>query len=174
MRQYFLETERLGFSNWSLNDGALAASLWGEPEVTRYICASGMFSPEDIQERLRKEVDTYQLHHVQYYPVFELTSGKLAGCCGFRPFESEKNIYELGFHLRKEFWHKGYGFEAGTAAIQYGFHILHMDEIRAGHHPDNAASRTLLTKLGFQYIGDTYYAPTGLNHPSYRLKPIQA
>ena len=174
MRQYFMKTERLGFSNWSEHDGNLAASLWGEPEVTRYICASGVFSQEEIQDRLQTEINTFRLYHVQYYPVFELNSGELAGCCGLRPFESEQNIYELGLHFRKEFWHKGYGYEAGTAAIQYGFHTLHVSEIRAGHHPDNTASRALLAKLGFQYTGDTYYAPTGLYHPSYQRKQTQA
>ena len=45
---YFLTTARIGFSKWSTNDIQLAGLLWGNPEVTRYICASGEFTKEDI------------------------------------------------------------------------------------------------------------------------------
>ena len=34
---------------------------------------------------------------------------------------------------------------------------------------ESAASSKVLHKLGFHYIGDEFYEPTGLNHPSYEL-----
>lgn len=37
MRDYFMKTERLGFSMWSATELELAAQLWGEEEFTRYI-----------------------------------------------------------------------------------------------------------------------------------------
>jgi RimJ/RimL family protein N-acetyltransferase len=43
------------------------------------------------------------------------------------------------------------------------------DGLFAGHNPKNEASRQLLEKLGFRYTHDEYYAPTGLNHPSYMM-----
>ena len=39
----------------------------------------------------------------------------------------------------------------------------------AGHHPDNQASRRLLTRLGLRYTHDERYPPTGRDHPSYLL-----
>ena len=42
----------------------------------------------------------------------------------------------------------------------------------AGHNPKNVASRKiLLEKLGFAYVGDVFYPPTGMNHPSYSYRP---
>lgn len=38
-RTFFLKTDRIGFSQWEETDGDLAELLWGDPEVTRYICA---------------------------------------------------------------------------------------------------------------------------------------
>ena len=46
---------------------------------------------------------------------------------------------------------------------------LNATAIFAGHNPKNTASCYVLEKLGFQYIGDEYYEPTGLYHPSYEL-----
>ena len=49
-RNIFLKTDRIGFSKWSQMDMELAKSLWGSPEVTRYICAMS-FGEKDMQRR---------------------------------------------------------------------------------------------------------------------------
>lgn len=54
-REFFLKTNRIGFSKWIQNDIDLARSLWGKPEVTKYICANGIFSIDDIVNRLNTE-----------------------------------------------------------------------------------------------------------------------
>ena len=55
MRYFFLKTNRMGFSQWEENDGELARQLWGDPEVTRWICASGRFRPDEITARCRRK-----------------------------------------------------------------------------------------------------------------------
>jgi RimJ/RimL family protein N-acetyltransferase len=55
----------------------------------------------------------------------------------------------------------------------YAFETLGVKELFAGHNPSNAASRLLLTRMGFRYVRDEYYPPTGLNHPSYILTAEQ-
>lgn len=170
-REFFLRTERVGFSKWTREDGALAELLWGNPEVTRFICASGVFSAEDIGARLNKEIENDEKYQVQYWPVFDLESENLVGCCGLRPYSEGK--YEIGFHLRPEFWGKGYAVEVANAAIDYAFSVLHAKGLFAGHNPKNVASKKVLGKLGFRYVRDEFYAPTGLYHPSYEMeKPV--
>lgn len=90
------------------------------------------------------------------------------GCCGLRPFEP--GAFELGFHLRPAFWGRGLATEAARAAIAYAFPELDAALLIAGHHPQNQASRRVLEKLGFSYIGENLYPPTGLMHPSYELR----
>lgn len=99
--------------------------------------------------------------------VFELATNDLIGCCGLRPYKI--NEYAIGFHLRPEFWRHGYAAEAANAVIEYAFTVLKAEKLFAGHNPNNIKSRKLLEKLGF-YIGDEFYEPTGLYHPSYELK----
>ena len=166
-KEYFLKTERIGFSKWKDNDLEYAKFLWGNPEVTRYICANGIFSHEDIINRLNREIDNDNKYHVQYWPIFELDSCKFIGCCGLRPYD--ENIYEIGFHLCPEFWGQEYASEAANRVIEYAFNTLHVKKLFAGHHPHNIASSKLLHKLGFVFISDEYYEPTGLYHPSYEL-----
>lgn len=166
-RDYWLTTCRMGFSIWSAEDLPLAELLWGDPAVTQYICVTGVFTPLDIENRLRTELNNQANHQVQYWPVFELATNELIGCCGLRPHRA--NEYEIGFHLRPKFWRQGFAPEAATAVIGYAFTVLQAKRLFAGHNPKNEASRRVLGKLGFIYSGDEFYEPTGLYHPSYWL-----
>lgn len=168
-REFFLTTKRIGFSEWREDDIPLAELLWGEPAVTRFLCANGIFSADDIAERLKKEIDNNSKYQLQYWPIFEIASGELIGRCGLRPYDSGK--YEIGFHLRSKFWRQGYAAEAANAVIEYAFAVLKAEGLFAGHNPQNTASAKVLRKLGFRYIGDKFYEPTGLYHPSYELDP---
>ena len=167
-RYYFRRTERIGFSKWDESDLSLANLLWGNPSVTQYICASGQFTPDEIKNRLDKEIANDKAFHIQYWPIFELSTSKFIGCCGLRPHGDDE--YEIGCHLRPEYWGQGYAMEAANSVIQYAFTTLNAKALFAGHNPNNIASKKLLKKLGFVYIKDEFYPPTGLYHPSYELK----
>jgi len=171
-KEYFMKTEHIGFSYWTDDDLELAIQLWGEEDVTRYICATGKFTQQSITDRLKVEVKNEKNYQVQYWPIFDLMTDQLIGCCGLRPFKSEQCSYEIGFHLRRIYWGQGYAFEAATLVIQYAFTELNAIKLYAGHHPQNIGSRKLLARLGFQYIGDNFYEPTGLYHPSYEMTKL--
>jgi [ribosomal protein S5]-alanine N-acetyltransferase len=166
--KYFLRSRRLGFRPWSGPDISLAAGLWGDREVTRFI--GGPFSNEEVGHRLAREIASLREHGLQYWPVFLLATGEHLGCCGLRPYKIRDRVPELGFHIRKSHWRQGYAKEAAQTIIGYAFDVLTATAIFAGHNPANEPSRRLLLKLGFQYTHDEYYAPTGLYHPSYLLR----
>jgi len=168
--QYFLETSRLVFRPWRVDDLDLALGLWGDPAVTRWITARGVLSKSDIERRLADEIELQRRHGMQYWPVFLLDDGAHVGCCGLRPYDPAHGVFELGVHLRPAFWGRGLAVEATRAVIAHAFGTLHAEALFAGHHPENSASRGLLVKLGFRYTHDELYEPTGLLHPSYRLE----
>lgn len=64
-------------------------------------------------------------------------------------------------------WGKGFGTEAALGALEYAWKKLQLSKVYAGHHPDNRASEKILKKLGFEFIENVFYKPTGLMHPSY-------
>jgi [ribosomal protein S5]-alanine N-acetyltransferase len=164
-RSYFLTTARLGFGHWSEGDDDLAQSLWGDSRVTAFL--GGPFTREQVSARLRNEIVTMAGFGMQYWPCFLLEGGELTGCAGLRPYRA--GIPELGFHFRPQFHGRGFAEEAARAAITYAFETLAVQSLFAGHHPDNAASKRLLTKLGFLYTHEEIYPPTGLLNPAYLL-----
>lgn len=169
MRDFFLTTERLGFSTWQKEDLPAALELWGNPQVTRYITADGIMSDAQVRERINKEIETYKKYRMQYWPVYIKETGQNAGCCGLRPYDYENHIFEMGVHLKPGYWGMGIAGEACLAVMDYAFNVLGARELFAGHNPNNAASAGLLKKLGFIYTHDEFYKPTGLYHPSYLL-----
>jgi len=165
---FFMQTDRMGFSKWSTGDLPFAQLLWGNPKVTKYICANGSFDDCQIRDRLNLEIENDKKHGIQYWPIFELSSHAFIGCCGLRPYGEE--TYEIGFHLRPEYWGRGYAAEAASRVMEYAFSDLRAAKLFAGHHPHNAASKKVLLALGFRYLSDQFYEPTGLYHPSYEIR----
>ncbi len=166
-RHYFLTTDRLGFSHWNEDDLTLAMTLWGDPRVSAWI--GGPFAEEEVRARLAREIELHRAHKVQYWPVFLLHDGELAGCAGLRPYREDKQILELGFHFRPQYWGQGLAYEAAQAVIAFAFETLAIKALFAGHHPENAASERLLGKLGFRFTHQEFYPPTGLLEPAYLL-----
>ncbi|MCD8029188.1 MAG: GNAT family N-acetyltransferase [Erysipelotrichaceae bacterium] len=166
---YFMNSSRLGFSLWSDNDIELMISLYGQRDVSQFISANGVFTNNQIEHRLNNEINNYKQYHIQYYPLFSLIDHSFVGCCGLRP-TNELNVYEIGFHIKKECRHQGFAAEAAKQVIHYAFTSLNATKIIAGHHPDNMASKALISNLGFKYIQDSYYEPTGLMHPTYAIR----
>jgi RimJ/RimL family protein N-acetyltransferase len=164
---YFLTSSRLGFRCWSDEDLPLAIELWGDPAVTAFI--GGPFSPEAVRARLAQEIAQRQQCGLQYWPVFLLDGNRFAGCAGLRPYRNQQRIFELGIHLRPDFWGNGLATEAARALIDHGFQTLGAESLVAGHHPLNQSSRHVLLKLGFVYTNTVLYPPTGLQHPMYQL-----
>jgi RimJ/RimL family protein N-acetyltransferase len=166
---YFLKSERAGFRTWTPDDLPLALSLWGDPQVTRLIDARGQLSETQVRERLLKEIATHETYGVQYWPAFLLDTNDFIGCCGLRPYKPEERVYELGVHLCAAFWGKRIATELLHAVMEYAFRQLDFRALFAGHNPNNHGSRHILQRLGFRHTHDEYYAPTGLQHPSYLL-----
>lgn len=167
MREYFLKSPRLGFSTWGHADLPLALELWGDPEVTRL--TGGPFTAYQVCMRLELEIHNHAEHGVQYWPLFLLQTGDHVGCCGLQPHIPSEGIYQLGFQLRAAFWGRGFAREAGKSVVVHAFTTLGIRALYAGHHPDNQASRSVLSHLGFHYTHDEFYPPTGRIEPCYLL-----
>jgi len=160
-------TERLVFSLWRTEHFPLALALWGDPRVSALI--GGPFSEAKARERLEMELSQQRVHRVQYWPIFLKEGSEHVGCCGLRPYDLPRGVYELGFQLRAEHRGKGLATEAARSVIKYAFETLGALGLFAGHHPQNSSSKRVLEKLGLRYTHDQLYPPTGLQHRSYLL-----
>jgi RimJ/RimL family protein N-acetyltransferase len=66
---------------------------------------------------------------------------------------SDADTPELGYWLGIEHWGQGFGTEAARAVIDYFFEEFDAEHLYAGARVANPASRNILEKCGFQWIG---------------------
>lgn len=164
-----MDSERLDFGIWQNSDEALAFKLWGNPKVTRFISAKQRLSFDEVMERLEAEIVSLEEDDIQYWPLFQKSDGDFVGCCGLKMRSREENVLELGFQICEGHWRKGYAMESSLRVIEHAFSDLRVNALFAGHHPKNVPSRNLLIRLGFRFVENEFYAPTGRMHPGYML-----
>jgi RimJ/RimL family protein N-acetyltransferase len=56
----------------------------------------------------------------------------------------------------KNAWGNGYATEAATAVLDYGFNTISLKRIVGRAHIENAASLSVLHKIGMKYIADEF------------------
>jgi RimJ/RimL family protein N-acetyltransferase len=74
----------------------------------------------------------------------------LIGVCGVDPREDGP---EIGYWLGVDYWGQGYATEAARALIDHAFGELGYEALQAGARVSNPASRRVLEKCGFQWVG---------------------
>ena len=78
--------------------------------------------------------------------------GSLLGNITLRINQSDEHG-ELGYWIGKPYWNMGYATEATQAVIRYGFEVLGLQRIFAGHFTRNPASGRVMQKAGMTYKG---------------------
>jgi ribosomal-protein-alanine N-acetyltransferase len=126
--------------------------VYGDPEVMRF-SLGGARSPADSLERLRGLIEHQQRHGFSKWGVRERASGALVGDCGVQLLERGPDV-ELGFHLRRSVWGRGYATEAARACLDAAFTGLGLDEVIAIVAAANAASVQVLEKIGMHAAGE--------------------
>jgi RimJ/RimL family protein N-acetyltransferase len=66
---------------------------------------------------------------------------------------SEAGEVELGFMVAPSLWGKGYATEAARALVEAVFALTRAERILASSRAENSASRRVLEKCGFSYVG---------------------
>ncbi len=76
-------------------------------------------------------------------------SGELIGDCGCYVRDVEGSFEcELGWHVRRDLWNRGYATEASRHCIEYAFSKLGMQRIIALVRPENLSSCRVAEKNG--------------------------
>jgi len=82
-----------------------------------------------------------------------IVSDKVVGCVGLQLDDANKSGM-IGYWLAEEYWGRGIMTHAARQMIDYGFTNLGLLKIMGWTDSNNVASKIVLTKLGFKYVGD--------------------
>ena len=97
-----------------------------------------------------------------HYALTEIVSEKLVGSLKITARG------EIGCWIGKEYWNKGYAFEAVEKIKEFGFNELKLNRIWAATHKENEAPQMVLIKCGFKSIGEKPYHVEGIGDTKIR------
>lgn len=145
-----IESERLLFPRFTLEDLPMLIEQRSDPDVNKFLGGTKLQNPEALAKRIRFYISCYESHGVGMCAMIWKPSGEMIGSAGLQPLDGTDEI-EVGYSMIKEFWGKGIGTEAARAWLDHGFRNAGLDRIVAVAHTGNLASRRIMEKLGMKY-----------------------
>jgi RimJ/RimL family protein N-acetyltransferase len=156
-----LVTARLVLRGHRLGDFADCASMWADPDVTRYI--SGRPVPrEEAWMKLLRNVGHWSLRGFGFWVVRERGSGAFVGEVGLGEFKRDmvlttEGVPEIGWVVAPAAHKKGFATEAARAALAWFDAQIGMPRTSCLIHPDNAPSLRVAAKCGYDETLRTTY-----------------
>lgn len=145
-----LETQRLIFRKFTLDDLPQLIEHRSDPEVNKYLGGPERQNPEALATRIRFYISCYDSHGFGMCPMIWKETGEVIGTAGLQPLENTGDI-EVGYSLITSFWGKGIATEAARGWMEFGFRDKGLERIVGVTDLDNTASQHILKKLGMAY-----------------------
>jgi ribosomal-protein-alanine N-acetyltransferase len=162
-----VRTERTLLRPFTSADAEAAFSWLGDAEVMRFIPSGADQGIENTSERIERYVAHGERHGFTKWMVIEQASGCAIGDAGFF-FMPDGARVELGYRLARSRWGLGLASEVAAKWLELAHPWYQLETVFAYCHPDHAASRRVLEKLGFEFIG--YEAIHGWRAPVFSRK----
>ena len=143
------KTKRLYLRELEQDDFRDLAEILQDPEVV--YAYEHHFSDNDVQEWLDRQFMRYAKYGYGLWAIVLQTTGEMIGQAGLtmQPYQNQ-DILEVGYLLKKRFWHNGYALEAVHECIQYAFHTLNQNKVYAIIKADNEPSIQVAKRLGMK------------------------
>lgn len=159
------ETNRLVIRPWNLKtDVEPAFEIYSNPEVTHFLKTKvdSLATQRAVLQRwINRSIELN--NGTGLWAMVHNETGEIVGTIILIQLpDNHGNLtqdYEIGWHLKRSSWGKGYATEAAKAILAYGFQQLNLPVIYAVVNPVNTASMRVTQRLGMAPLGrcDRYY-----------------
>ena len=144
-------TERLCYRPLEPADAEALHSVWGDPEVMRYLPSEASASVAGTAERVERHVSRFAETGYGLCAVVERKDRRVVGTCGLFPVEWVGPEVEVAYHLARDVWNRGYATEAAGAWVAAAFDQLGLERVVALAYPANRASTRVMEKIGMRF-----------------------
>lgn len=149
MEHYIIETEQLALRELTMNDLQPWYQILSDRETMQYYSCA--FDMDKTKRWIDWNLDNYRRYGFGLWAVILKETNKFIGDCGItmQNIHGDGNLYpEIGYHIDKRFWRKGYASQAAKACLKYAFENLDFDEIFSYQKWTNISSRKVAEKIG--------------------------
>ncbi|PHG06801.1 GNAT family N-acetyltransferase [Bacillus toyonensis] len=106
-------------------------------------------SDADVQSWLDRNIKRYKDFGFGLWGIYLKATDEFIGNAGLSMQDTDvEQVIEIGYLLKKEFWHKGYAIEITKGIKEYAFNELELSKVYSIIKHDNIASQKVAKKLG--------------------------
>ena len=142
-----LETERLRLRSLRLDDLDAYARMYADPYVMRFLEQGVPLGRGEAFRSMALHLGHWQLRGYGQWALEDRATGRFIGRAGLWQPDGWPGL-EVGWVLDRAAWGRGYATEAGHAAIDYAFEVLHADEVISLIRTENTGSIRVAERLG--------------------------
>jgi ribosomal-protein-alanine N-acetyltransferase len=165
-----LQTQRLSLREFEPEDIDALATILSDPHTMRYY--SEPFDRAGVADWICRNCARYANDGYGLWAMILKSTSELIGDCGLvRQRVDGVDEIEIGYHVRRDLWGRGYASEAARACRDYGFATFGVDRLISLIRPENLASRRVAEKNGMTVWKEVTRA--NLLHYVYAIKQDQ-
>lgn len=144
-----IETERLYLRELVIDDAQELSKVLSDPEAMRYYPEP--FNMEKVEKWIKWNIENYKKYNHGLWAVILKDGEKFIGDCGITMQKIDgETLPEIGFHIMKNFWNKGYATEAALSCKNFAFDTMNYQEIYSYTTVKNLASQKVAAKIGMR------------------------
>lgn len=141
-----IETARLILRQFVPGDLALLAPIFADAEMMRFYNAP--FTREQTRGWIDWNLRLYAERGHGLWAMLRREDDLFLGDCGIVPQQIEgAELLEIGYHVRRDQWGRGYASEAAAACRDYAFAVLGANSVCSIVDPANTASRRVAARV---------------------------
>ena len=144
-----MRTERLRVRPWTEADAPAFHRIWGDPAVIFWGPAKDLAESRAILAKVAARCAAFPAP-VGWYAILEGDGAEVVGNAVLQPASYSPGDFEVGWHLRRDRWGRGYATEAARALIAEGFARLDVARLTCVILPSNVRSQAVARRLGFR------------------------
>jgi RimJ/RimL family protein N-acetyltransferase len=162
-----LQTPRLVLREFTPGDADALAQVLSDPETMRYYPAP--YDRAGIEQWIERNRRRYHDDDVGLWAMELKETHELIGDCGIilQQVDGER-LYEIGYHLRRDFWGQGLATEAAAACRDWAFGNLKTTRVISLIRPENQPSRRVAERVGMTLWKEVNFR--GLAHCVYSVE----
>jgi RimJ/RimL family protein N-acetyltransferase len=162
-----VRTERLRLRPWAEADAPAFHRIWGDPDVIFWGPAKDLEESRAILVKVAARCAGLP-PPVGWHAILEAEGGDIVGNAVLQPATYAPGDLEVGWHLRRDRWGRGYATEACRALVAEAFARLDVPRLTCVILPSNLRSQAVARRLGFRVQAhDVLHA--GLPHDLWSL-----
>jgi ribosomal-protein-alanine N-acetyltransferase len=146
MLAMLIETDRLLLRPLTPTDEPALAAVLSDAETMRWYPRP--YTADEVRQWIERQMGRYQ-DGSGLLGIVEKQMDRLIGDCGptWQEIEGTAEL-EIGYHVNRERWNRGFATEAARAVMDYAFRRFDVDHVISLIRPENTASRRVAEKNG--------------------------